>query len=255
MQLSFDISLAEQYKSRSQAIRVMTESWVRNTIFCPGCGQDISEYPNNNPVGDFFCSRCSEDYELKSKSGKFTGKVVDGAYRTMIQRLESDDNPNFFLLNYNPDVNEVTDLAVIPRHFFTPKIIERRKPLSVGADRANWVGCNILIRDIPNSGKIFYVRGGQVNTRKKVMDDWQRTLFLRETGKPDLRGWTLDVMKCIDDIGKSVFSLDDVYAFEPVLSKRHVNNRHIRDKIRQQLQVLRDGGYLEFVGRGTYRLI
>jgi hypothetical protein len=30
--------------------------------------------------------------------------------------------------------------------------------------------------------------------------------------------------------------------------------RHVRDKIRQQLQVLRDLNLLEFTGRGKYRL-
>ena len=32
------------------------------------------------------------------------------------------------------------------------------------------------------------------------------------------------------------------------------DNRHVRDKIRQQLQVLRDLGLLEFRGDGSYRL-
>jgi type II restriction enzyme len=31
-------------------------------------------------------------------------------------------------------------------------------------------------------------------------------------------------------------------------------NRHVRDKIRQQMQILRDMGLLEFLARGTYRL-
>lgn len=30
-------------------------------------------------------------------------------------------------------------------------------------------------------------------------------------------------------------------------------NRHVRDKIRQQLQVLRDLGLLEFLGAGSYK--
>ena len=31
-------------------------------------------------------------------------------------------------------------------------------------------------------------------------------------------------------------------------------NHNVRPKIRQQLQVLRDRGWLEFVGRGRYRV-
>jgi type II restriction enzyme len=51
------------------------------------------------------------------------------------------------------------------------------------------------------------------------------------------------------------FTLAGVYAHPAALAKLHPNNRHVRDKIRQQLQVLRDLGLLEFLGDGNYRLI
>jgi len=63
-----------------------------------------------------------------------------------------------------------------------------------------------------------------------------------------------DVMMCFDKLVHKDFSLNDVYAFENELSEKHPDNRHIKDKIRQQLQVLRDKGYLEFSSRGNYRL-
>jgi type II restriction enzyme len=46
---------------------VITEEWTFEHIFCPVCGQTLSKYPNNTPVGDFFCKNCQEDFELKSK--------------------------------------------------------------------------------------------------------------------------------------------------------------------------------------------
>jgi type II restriction enzyme len=55
-------------------------------------------------------------------------------------------------------------------------------------------------------------------------------------------------------IGKQEFRLDDVYAYETKLSQLYPNNRHVRQKIRQQLQVLRDQGFLDFMARGYYRL-
>lgn len=61
-------------------------------------------------------------------------------------------------------------------------------------------------------------------------------------------------MRCIEKIGKRKFSLDDVYAFECEFSTLHPNNKHIKDKIRQQLQILRDRGFLKFVSRGEYQL-
>ena len=38
MNLCFDQSLGLGYKSNSQKIRVMSESWVNDNIFCPVCG-------------------------------------------------------------------------------------------------------------------------------------------------------------------------------------------------------------------------
>ena len=61
-------------------------------------------------------------------------------------------------------------------------------------------------------------------------------------------------MKCVELIGKQEFQLDDVYAFENRLSDLYPNNKHVKQKIRQQLQMLRDRGYLDFMSRGYYRL-
>jgi type II restriction enzyme len=54
--------------------------------------------------------------------------------------------------------------------------------------------------------------------------------------------------------GAESFTLADMYGFEERLSAIYPGNRHVRPKIRQQLQVLRDRGWLEFLGRGRYRV-
>lgn len=68
-----------------------------------------------------------------------------------------------------------------------------------------------------------------------------------------LSGWTREVFKCADQIPKEIFTLDDIYKFERYLRQLYPSNRHIQDKIRQQLQSLRDIGLLEFLGQGRYR--
>lgn len=110
------------------------------------------------------------------------------------------------------------------------------------------------MQSIPQTGKIFFVKDKQIEPKEKVLADWKKTLFLREEKEIKAKGWLLDVMVCVDKIGHNNFSLDDVYNFENELSKKHPDNRHIKDKIRQQLQVLRDKGYLEFTSRGNYQL-
>lgn len=255
MRLTLDEKLATNYKSASQKVRILTEGWVDKYIFCPNCGGlNIDKYPNNQPVADFYCANCSEDYELKSKQTMFGAKIVDGAYHTMLDRLTSSNNPNFFLLNYDLAKFEVDNFIVIPKHFFVPEIIEKRKPLAPSARRAGWVGCNILLNSIPQIGKIFFVQNRQVKPKEKVIAEWKKTLFLREEKEMSAKGWLLDIMRSVEKLGKRDFTLDDVYAFENELSKIHPENKHIKDKIRQQLQILRDKGYLDFVARGYYRI-
>lgn len=64
----------------------------------------------------------------------------------------------------------------------------------------------------------------------------------------------IEVMKCVEAIGKRDFQIEDIYAFEKQLSHLYPDNRNVKPKIRQQLQFLRDRGYLDFMSRGYYRL-
>lgn len=253
MKLGFEESQAA-YSSGSQNARVWTESWVNAWAYCPHCGnQKISQFPNNSPVADFFCTQCKEEYELKSKKGKFGPKVSDGAYSSKCDRLAASNNPNLLLMNYDRQALAVVDLLIVPKHFFAINIIEQRKPLSLTARRAGWVGSNILLSRVPESGKIHIVMNGVVRPKDLVLEEWRKTLFLRQES-PETRGWLLDVMKCVETLGKQEFSLDEVYQFEQHLSQLYPDNQNVRPKIRQQLQYLRDRGFVEFIGRGQYRL-
>ena len=252
MKTILDIELANKYNSVPQKIRVLTETWVDKEIFCPNCGCNVDSYKNSKPVADFYCPNCNEDYELKSKKDKMGNRILDGAYGTMIKRLQSENNPNFFFLNYGIKNYEVQNFVVIPKHFFTPEIIiKRNKGIP---NRPNYIMCSIDLLSIPQSGKIFYIKNGQIENKNNILKNWQKTLFLREEKKISAKGWLLDTMNCVDKIGKKEFKLDEVYAFEDILSKKYPSNKHIKDKIRQQLQFLRDNGYLNFVAPGKYRV-
>ena len=113
-------------------------------LYCLNCGASaLKKLPNNAPVGDFVCPICEDEYELKAKSGKLSERVPDGAHQTMLQRLAALNNPNLIVLSYDKTRKEVTNLAVVPKFFFVPAIIEARPPLAPTARRAGWVGCNI----------------------------------------------------------------------------------------------------------------
>jgi len=50
------------------------------------------------------------------------------------------------LLNYDLARLAVSNVFVVPKHFFVREIIEERKPLAPTARRAGWIGCNILLK-------------------------------------------------------------------------------------------------------------
>lgn len=253
LDLNINLALALGFKSPSQKVRVITEEWVRKEVFCPNCENRLIPFEANNPVGDFYCEKCYENFELKSKRYDFSFKITDGAYSKITEKLINDKLPNFFFLSYD-DKNLVNDFFVVPKHFFSLSLFEKRQPLSFKAKRAGWIGCNILVGEIPRDGKIYYVKNKEIVNKEVLRNQWKKTLFLREN-KVELRGWTLEVLICIDKINKTIFSLEDIYSHEDYLKQNHPNNKHIKDKIRQQLQYLRDKGYLKFLGRGMYEKI
>ena len=253
MNLKFDEFIAVNYKSISQKIRVMSEFWLVNNLFCPCCGNYyLIKIKNNLPVADIFCKNCGEIFELKSKKNNIGSKIVDGAYHTMIERINSNLNPQLLVMNYSSDFF-VRDLIFIPKFFFTSDIIEKRKPLSENARRAGWTGCNILYEKIPEQGKIDIIRDGKEIDIEKILNNYSKTKKL-QTENINLRGWMLDILNCINKIKSEIFTLQDVYKFADFLKTKHNFNHNIDAKIRQQLQFLRDRGFIEFIGRGKYKI-
>lgn len=220
----------------------------------PNCAADrLPQLPNNSPVADFRCDACAKAFELKARKGALGPKVLDGAYGAMMSRLKARNNPSLMAMSYHRAMTGVTDLIVVPKHFFTPEIIEKKNPSLPKGRSHPWIGCHILIGQVPLSGRIPLITRGAHVPKGEVLDRWRSTLFLRDASL-NARGWLLAVMTAVEAVGKAEFDLDDVYAHEAALSALYPGNHNVRPKIRQQLQVLRDRGWLEFTARrGTYR--
>ncbi len=255
MDLRFNISLANAYKSATQIARILTEDWLARNMYCPICGEiSIKKIEANAPVKDYVCEHCKSQYELKSKKGntdKYATKVNDGVYRTMIDRINSLDNPSFFFMHY--DNYEVNNLIIVPKCFFTPDVIEKRKPLTGDARRAGWEGCNILLNQIPDFAKIPIIKNKIVLDSNTVRKEYRRVYSL-QTNSIESRGWLIDVLRCIERLD-STFTLKQMYKFVEELPIKHPANNNIEAKIRQQLQFLRDKGLIEFSSRGNYKRI
>jgi type II restriction enzyme len=171
----------------------------------------------------------------------------------MVRAIRENRTPNLFALEYEPSDWAVVNLILIPSFAFPLSAIEKRRPLAAHARRAGWVGCNILLDAIPADARIAIVRAGNSISPKIVREQYLKVLPFEKL-TPEKRGWTLDVLNALRRLGKTEFALSDVYAAEHGLARLHPANRHVRPKIRQQLQVLRDLGFVQFLGGGEYRL-
>lgn len=252
MNLHFDETAGKKYKSEIQKIRVMSEKWTEKNMFCPCCGNlHLLKLKNNEPAADMKCEKCGEIFELKSKKGRIGKKINDGAYLTMIERITSVTNPELLVMQYSSEY-AVTDLTLIPKFFLVPPIIEKKKTLSPTARRAGWTGCNILYYKIPRQGKISIIKNGIIKPEREVVENYARIKRLA-VSNIDSRSWLMDVLDCVNCMEANEFSLREIYAYTDLLQQKYRDNHNVEAKIRQQLQFLRDKGFIEFLGRGYYR--
>jgi type II restriction enzyme len=242
------------YRSQSQRARVATETWGSDNLYCPSCAENrLDCTPPNTPTVDYVCRMCKSAFQLKSQGSPLSFRIVDAAYGSMRDAIKSNRTPNLFVMHYDRKKWSVSNVILIPNFAFSMSAIEKRKALGPDARRAGWVGCNILLGRIPGDAKIPIVTEGSAINSSEVRKQYARLRPLEGLTNED-RGWTLDVLNAVRALGMSEFALSDVYALESSLGQLHPHNRHVRDKIRQQLQVLRDLGLLVFLGRGNYRL-
>ncbi len=254
MQLALPSEALANYRSNSQRARIATESWAHSNLYCPNCDSpNLVASPANTPAIDFACPNCRAPFQLKSQSRAFGRRIVDAGYSAMVREIQQDRTPNLFALQYSISEWTVAHLMLIPRFAFPLSAVERRKPLRASAARAGWVGCNILLHAIPPDARIVIVANGVARPPAAVRRQYTLIQPLAKI-EAKQRGWTLDVLNAIRALGKPRFTLSDLYGTERRLREVHPGNRHIRDKIRQQLQILRDLGLLQFIGRGEYRL-
>ena len=69
-----------------------------------------------------------------------------------------------------------------------------------------------------------------------------------------LAGWKGLTMRGVLEMPEEGFNVGDLLAVcQPVAAREYPRNNNVREKLRQQLQLLRDLGLVEFLGGGSYR--
>jgi len=240
-----------ELKSASQVARVSTERWAIDNFYCAACGTGLTAYPTGTKVYDLYSPECRENFQLKSASRVFSTSILGGEYKTTRESILKDAFPSLILLHYDRARWAVEDLSLVHRACITTSCIAPRTPLSPTARRAGWQGYTIRLGQIPAQGRIEVVRQGQVREKADVLAQWKQTDSLLKL-RPETRGWLADVLRCVERCF-TTFTLANVYAFEAELAAKHPDNHNVPAKIRQQLQVLRDLGFIEFLSPGLYR--
>ena len=171
----------------------------------------------------------------------------------MMNAIRQDEMPSLYFMQYELASWSVRNLLLVPHFAFPPSAIIKRNPLHQLQDAQSWIGCNFALNRIPVEARIAVVTESQISPAAEVREKFKRVKPLKEISITE-RGWTLDVLNAIRCLGKTEFTTADTYVFERELEQLHPDNRHVRDKIRQQLQVLRDMELLLHIERAVWRL-
>ena len=245
-----DITLGLGYASPTQRVRKISEAWIAANGYCLKCDSDtLTPTSANTKSRDFVCANCRHGYELKSKCGTFSTRVLDGAYGAMIKTIKEGNTPTFLLLEYAKSWS-IGGLRAIHHSLITENAVEARKPLAPSARRAGWIGCNIVLPAIAIEGQIPIVQGGVLQPKSTTRTAFAHLENLSSLPYKD-RSWAAAILNLLHQLPGS-FALADIYEFDSELQRIFPSNKHVRPKIRQQLQVLRDAGLVKFHGGGRY---
>ncbi len=102
--------------------------------------------------------------------------------------------------------------------------------------------------------KIFYdalERLNDINLSEENKETISEDIFSEIEGK----SWHEKLYELIIRNFRDEFTLNDIYAYEPLLQEQYPENNTIRASIRRNLQKLRDSGKIKFIANGKYQII
>ncbi len=223
---------------------VSASDWVESEVYCAVCGSASIERLDG---ADFRCPACREEFRLKSARGAIGDKVAENAYISTLKGVKRLKNPNYLFLSRGE--RRVAELYIVPKYFLLPETVTKRPPKGDGR-----VGCYINYGIIPEQGKVAVVRNGVQINKQEVMRRVCQANALKEDDIA-VRGRLFDILNIVNSFENPVFTLEEICAYSDSLKKKHIDCGDIRDMIRDQLQIMRDRGIIEFVASGLYKKV
>lgn len=162
----FDPALANNYTNRAQVARVLIETWAEMNLYCLQCARDeLERLPPNTPVADFACPSCKSRYQLKAKDGRFGSLLIGAAYDATLAAVRAGVMPEFILAEFDARRSIIVYADAVPGALIDERRIIARRPLSAGARRAGWQGCNIDISGLPTIAVVQPAETDRVQAR------------------------------------------------------------------------------------------
>jgi type II restriction enzyme len=241
-----------EFSSGSQWARDFSEEWWAQYGYCLSCASNrILPTPKGTPSVDFLCPRCDHPYQLKANlSGRFQC-VPDGAYSKMIECILASKTPTFLLMRYTR-LRNVLDVTAVHRTLVTSDAVRRRNPTLPKGRSKEWIGCDIILREVPPEARIGVIRDEQFLSKSGVRARFAAIASL-DQAKAEDRSWTVAVLNELHRMKRTEFTTEDAYQLIEPLAAKFPDNHHVAEKIRQQLQILVKRRLLVRVRRGLYR--
>ena len=255
MELKCNPEIAAHLSSASQRTRVITEDGFSRFGYCLKCDSNtLTQTRAGTICQDFYCPKCEQPYELKSAKRAHTNIVQDGGYDSMMETICGENVPALMLMHYSPQWCVQGLVAIHPVFLIPDVVMKRAKPhIRPKTGKEYWM-CKLNLSSVPDDGKITLISNGIVRPHVEVRRQFQESARF-ETLPVTKRGWVALVLATVRKIGKMRITNADLFSHEESMHAIFPGNSHVRDKIRQQMQVLMRLGYVERTAPGEYRVI
>jgi type II restriction enzyme len=244
--------------------RGAVESWAGQNLYCPNCTSAKLDLQND---GELSCPRCHLLFTVKGQKTRLEKSVADGAYDATMRALRSDGGPGLYFVHYDDASWTVRNVLLVPHFALPPSAIIKR---------AGSAGCRFALDRVPLDARIAIVttikssKSGDTECIMISRPEEVRERFHRLKPLADIpakqRALTLDVLNLVRTLAAAkpkkknpksppgTFTNENVYARESEFRKRHPDVSKIHEKIRRQLLVLKDCGFLTQPHPGVWKM-
>ncbi len=212
----------------------------------PGALQFVHNLSRNSTNVDLYC------YAHLEQAAIYHPKVYLFRAGDKVNFIVGSSNLTMGGLNKNIEINMSVEASA--QDEVVSDIFDSYNELKFHQDRVapddEFISLYTQVHDIEKDKRNRTSRDKATNKLIKQLNEKAKSLQRPKPTQRDLVGW-LELV--YDALPEDEFTNQQVYDNEHVFERQYPYNLNIKPKVRQQLQVLRDMGLIEHLGRGRWR--